>query len=305
MKIKIPGELISYYNRERGQYNDAMGQYGQPSAEELALMEEQVKAVEQAMADRKATLPLVLGQMGLKLGTGPDGKMTFVPLSNDERRDLMSKADQYKSDAAAAYQGRAKAAASGTTKLPSFLRKDVDLQKSKEEALLGELLGPEALNSTAGKQAVEGMRKKEEEIRQKIQEQDLASAPGASMSLSGQLADKRRRTIGGYEALPKQGANLIAGRGSLLNQMQQVRLDALKKRLAELESKRQGITSMFTLGGTVGGSAVAAANQRKSSPQVQSTSYPTSYGASYDTGWGDDTAGLGTSYNTADWVYGR
>lgn len=267
------GDLTAaYYNRESEKLKEAKKQFGSASPEELALMEEQVKAVQQASEDRRSTRDLILAQMGFKLSTGEDGQKTLVPLTQEERLGIMSKADQSRAAAVEAYQGRAKAAASGTTQLPSFLKKDIDTQKSKEEALLGELLGPEALSSTAGKQAIEALKKKEEEIRQRIQEQDLATAPGKSMGLSDQLARTKGQKMSGYEALPNQGAGLISGRGSILQQMQQQRLDEYKKRLGEIEGKRQMIQQFYTLGGTFGGAAAAAANQRKTQPQVQN--YP-------------------------------
>ena len=267
----------AYYKKEKKQYQDAFNQFGLPTPQEQELMRQQVAAVQQAADDRRATRDLILAQMGFKIGTDTGGKRTLVPLSTEERRAMMSKTDQSKSDAIAAYQERANAAASGTTKLPSFLKKDIDHQKVKEEALLGELLGTDALNSTAGKQAVEALRKKEEELRQKIQDQDLAVAPGSAMNLSGQMATDRNRQIGSLEALPRQNEALVAGRGSLINQLQNYRLDALKKRYGQLENKRSMIQSFYTLGGTVGGAAASYANNRKTQPETTTPEY-SSYG---------------------------
>ena len=282
---------IGYYQRESKKRKEAE-RNAQPSPEELALMADQVKAVELARSDRQATIPLILGQLGFKLGTDESGKKTLVRLTDDERRQLMTQTERYKADAATAYQGRTKAAVTGTTKLPSFLKKDVDYQKVKEDALMEELLGPEAMKSTAGQQAVEALRKKEETVRQQIQEQDLASAPGKAMGLTGQLESAKLQRLSGYEALPSQGSNLIAGRGSLLQQMQQKRLDEYKRRLAELEGKRQTITQLYTLGGMLGGSAAAGGG--RSTSQVPSY---TSVGGGYAGGAGSMATGAG--YNTS------
>lgn len=293
MRLRIPGDIVSYAGREREKYNQAMGTYGQPSPEELALMEEQVKAVKQALEDRRATRDLILGQMGYKLGTDEQGNKTLVPLTKEERLAMMSEADKSRSAAAGSYAERAKAAYSGTTKLPSFLKSNIDLQKTKEEALLGEMLGPEFMNSTAGKQALAELKSKEENIRQGLQDQDIAFAPTASQALSSQLANRRQGLIGAYESLPNVNSGLIQGRGGLLQQMQQTRLDALNKRFAELEDKRQRITSIMTLGGTVGGAAMSAANARKTTPAVSTYSPSLSYVPNTDF---YDTSQLGLSY---------
>ena len=272
MRLKLPFDAVSYFGRERQKYNEAMGQFGMPSPQEQAMMKEQVKAVEQSQFDRRATRDMILGQLGFKVGEGEGGKKTLVPLTNEERIQMMSQADRSRSEAQQSYSGRAKAALTGTTKLPSFLKRDVDFQKVKEEAMLEEMLGPEALQSTAGQQAIEAMKKKESDMRQAIQEQDIGLAPEASQRLGGQMEAKRMGLIGAYEALPNQGAGLIQGRGSLLQQMQQGRLDALNKRLAELEDKRMRINQIFTLGGTIGGAAASLSASKKTPTTTPKTS---------------------------------
>lgn len=266
------GMMGKYYKRERKKYNEAQTVFGIPSLQERALMEEQFRAVQQSLEDRRATRKLILGQMGLKISS--DGK-SIVPLTKEERIAMMSEADRSRSGARQAYTERAKAALTGTTKLPSFLKVDVDYQKVKEEALLEEMLGPEAMQSTAGRQAVEAMKQKESDLRQSIQEQDLAMAPGAALGIGEQMEAQRSGLIRGYEALPNQQAGLIEARGSLLGQLQQVRLSELNRRLAELEDKRMRIQNLFTLGGTVGGAATAMANKRmeKKIPEANKSSY--------------------------------
>jgi len=295
MGWRFSGDLLTdlttnYYSRESDKLKEAERQ-AQASPEERALMAEQVKAVELARTDRQATIPLILGQLGFKLGTDESGKKTLVRLTNEERRQLMTQTERSKADAAMTYQGRAKAAVTGTTKLPSFLKKDVDYQKVKENALLEELLGPEAMKSTAGQQAVEALRKKEETVRQQIQDQDLATAPEKAMGLTGQLESSRQQKIGGYEALPMQGGNLINSRGSLLQQMQQRRLDQYRQRLGEIEQKRQMINQYFTLGGTIGGAAASNIGVNKSAPA--GSEYYGNYRGGYASGAGSMATGAG------------
>lgn len=288
MRLHIPGEIVGYYGREREQINEANSQFANPSPQELELMRAQVEAVKQSYADRKATRNMILAEMGFQVKE-VDGKKTIVPLSKEERIALLSKADRSRGEAYSAYADRAKSALKGQTKLPSFLKQDIDYKAASEKAMLSDILGEDALNSTAGKQAIEALKRKESDIRQSLQEQDLATAPAMMQGVGGQISAGKSGRIGAYDRLPRMSENIISARGGILQNLQQTRLDELKRRLEELETKRQRITSLFTLGGTVGGAAMAAANSRRTQPNTTtgSSNYvpmSSNYGSFYDEG---------------------
>lgn len=247
-----------YMKKEDQDYQNLYNWLGIPGPQEQELTQAQFEAIKQAREDRLATIKLILAQLGYKqVGN------SLVPLTREERRNIMSKAEQYRADAQEAYQGRAMAAAKGETKLPSFLKKNIDAQKMKEEALLSEILGEDVVKSTAGQQAIAAMKKKEEDVRQKLQEQDLATTPQMAAGLSGQAASRRQGLIGAYEALPGMNENLIRTRAGIIGQLQDWRTSLLRQKLGEIENKRQMIQNLYTLGGQFGGAAAAYASNRK------------------------------------------
>lgn len=274
---------IAYYQRETGQLEDAARE-AEPSAQEQALMQAQIDAMNRASTERKATRAIILGKLGLKLS--PDGK-GLVKMSDEDRRALMSSVDRKKEDIAGAYMGRAKAAASGETKLPSFLKKDVDLQAEKEKALLKDMLGDGFVNSTAGQQMISGRMKEEEGLRQRIQEQDLATAPRMAQAVSGQVLDKKSGEIDALTALPYRGSALMGARAGVLGQLQEARLREYNKKLQKIEGRRSDITSLFTVGGLLGGGALAG-RRNTSEPETYN------YNALLNNGYSSD--GNGTLY---------
>ncbi len=255
-----------YMKKEDQELQNLWNQFGIAGPQEQEMANAQMSAIRQAIADREATRTLILAQMGLKqVGN------QLVPLTNEERRAMMSKAELSREEAKTAYQQRAMAAVKGETKLPSFLKKNIDLQKAKEEALLGEILGEDVVKSTAGQQAVAAMKKKEEDLRQRLQEEDLKSTPGMAAGLGGQQMAKRQGLISAYESLPSVNDNAIRARAGILNQLQDVRLSMLKEGLGKVENKRQMIQNFYTLGGQFGGAAAAYAQNRKKSPEPSET----------------------------------
>jgi hypothetical protein len=135
-------------------YNEAM-----PTAEEVKLSDSLMALVKQAAADREQTRNLVLAEMGFKTVTGPDGKPSIQPLSNEERKAMMSPAEANRSEASRLYAERAKAAFEGTTELPAFLQKEVSAQE-KRKAGSGSAFR-RTCGSAAAEQAMAELKKRE------------------------------------------------------------------------------------------------------------------------------------------------
>lgn len=256
--------------------------------QERQLMAMQIKAMEQAYRDRSQTRNLILAQMGYKLSTTPGGKTELIAMSKEERAAVLSEADRARSQASEAYAGRAQAALKGETKLPSFLKQDIDIESEKQKAGLEEMMGPEFLNTTAGQQTLAELTKKTEAIRQNIQDQDIATTPGMSQDLSGQLLAKRQGRIGAYEALPRQQEGLISARGSILQEMQQRRLDQYLHELEKEERERSKYQSIFTVGGLLGGAAATKWGGKKEPTETTPSTFGGNYyspGISYESGY--------------------
>ena len=273
-----------YYKNEEKNLLEAWAA-AQASPEERAMMLQQIASYEQSVKDRKSTRNMILAKMGFKLGKDQNGKQTIVPLTKEERIAAMTQAQKSRSSAAEAYTERANAALTGKTKLPSFLKSNIDYEKETEKAALAEMLGGDFEKSTAAQQVVSEMMKKEEDIRQQLQDQDIAVTPGMAQGLRGMLADEANQKISQYEYLPRQSENLMRGRASLLGDLQQKRLGNYKYRLGQLESdraeKQSYINAVASIFGASGG--MAAAKDWKKKPTAEPTG-TSAYGP-YSTGY--------------------
>ena len=133
----ITGSLNKTKNDTNTAFNNA-----QPSAAEQQLGTSLQGLVAQAVQDKKNTRDTLLANMGYKSVTVADGKPTLVPLTDDERRGMMSPADRDRSSASQIFAQRAQAALTGNTQLPSFLQDTMATQRQAENEHLAQIMGP-------------------------------------------------------------------------------------------------------------------------------------------------------------------
>jgi hypothetical protein len=262
----------NYYDSERQKTNDAFRDAQMPAKErELA---DKIKAlVTQAVKDRQFTRTKVLAELGLKTVTGSDGKVSLARLTDDERRAMMSPVELNRSEASKAYAARAKAAFEGTTKLPSFLQKEVDTQKENESQVLKTIMGEDFEKSAAGQQAVEQLKKREESARQNIQDQDKTIAVTGMSQMNALNKASSQNRIAGYDNLTSYIAQNVNSSTGLLGYLQQERNKALQNTLDKLSRKRSMISQVLTLGGLLGGQAAAQYGGNNRSSDVGTTDY--------------------------------
>lgn len=281
----------NYYNEERRKTNEAFRE-AQMSPQERELANKIKALVAQAVKDREFTRNKVLAEMGFKTVSGPDGKPQVVRLTNEERRAMMTQSERNRSDASRAYAARAKAAFEGTTQLPSFLQKEVDTQKENETAVLKSMMGEEFAESAAAKQTMEQLKQQETAIRQSIQDQDKAIAVGASQQLSGINKAASQNRVAQYNNLTDYIAPNVNTSSGLLGYLQGERNKELQRKLDALSRKRSMISSVFTLGGLLGGQAATQYGQR-SAPSTSTT--PVYQTTGNNQTYMDDTSGVNSN----------
>jgi hypothetical protein len=225
-------------------YSDAM-----PGPEEIALSNSLQALVRQAAADRAFTRDKILGEMGYKTITGPDGKPVLAKLTDEERKALMSPTEQNRSKASQIYAERAKKAMEGTTELPPFLQKEFDAQKAAEDEVRTQLLGEHA-GSAAAQQAMEQLKKREKNVRFNLQEQDKLDAFAKSKGLGDLNREASAKRVAGYNNLVNYSAPVIGSSASLLNYLQGKRTGKLNDDLTNLSLNNQQAYNFLNAGGT-------------------------------------------------------
>jgi len=275
----VSGGLKTFYDKEKKAESEAFKR-AQMSPQERELADKIKALVQTAIKDRQATREHVLNQMGLKTVINPDGSKKVGRLTDEERRGLQDPMEQNRSEMAKTYAKRAMAAFEGKTELPTFIKKDLDVQKEQEATALKSIMGDEFATSAAGQQAVEQLKKREEAARFNVQEQDRAVALNASNQMTSLNQAATGDRIAKTNTLSNYAAPVINSASGLLDYRQGKRNSDLQVELDRLAAKRQGVTQWLTVGGLLGGSAMGNAfgnsggrTDVQTTPQFQTTSF--------------------------------
>jgi len=256
----VTGEIISEDSYEysglvaelkRGTYIEAP----KPSAQELAIQQEQLELLRQSRAESELLKPYVMASMGL---VEEDGKLR--KLSEEELMATMSPVEKTQYDLAKMAQERLLQAYEGKLPISPALEEDLQKREKQMQEGLSQKLGPNWQLSTPGRQAMGELVREANLLKEEARRGAIDTGTALLLSNLGYLHQAQGQRTAEAAQFPGRNLGLFGGYAQALQPYQRQReLEYEANKTNAMMSAQRRAGAMSGLGSLLGAGLNAAA----------------------------------------------
>ncbi|MFA7120534.1 MAG: hypothetical protein WC277_03595 [Bacilli bacterium] len=206
----------------------------QPTAQEIALQQEQLNILQQQRSETEMMKPYVLSGMGL---VEEDGKLRYM--SEDERLAGMSSLERQQYDIAKLQQERLAQAYAGELPVSPALEKNLQQQEQQMREALSQRLGAGWEMSTAGQQAMGEFTRNAELLREEARRGAMTTEGGMLLSNLGYLGNTQGVRTDQAGQFPSRTSGMFGAYGALQAPYQQQRGMEFQAMMANAQNQSQ------------------------------------------------------------------
>jgi len=195
-----------------------------PSAQEIALQEQQLKVLQTQEKESEQMRPYVLKGMGLMEDEAGDLRY----MTEEERTAGMSTLERGQYDITKMSQERQAKAYAGKLPISPALEEELSAQQSKMQQALSQRLGPNWMMTTPGQQAWTAFTQKADLVREEARRGAMSTEGGLLLSNLGYLGNTEGTKTSMAGQFPGRTSGLFGGYGVLQQPYQQQRASELQ-----------------------------------------------------------------------------
>lgn len=219
--------------------------YPEPTEAELELQELQLELLQSQQEEMGLMQPWILSSMGLTI----DEDGSYRKMTETELQENMSEMERGQYDLAISAQERLAKAYAGELDVSPALEQSLGKQESQLGEALAQRLGSDWAATTAGQQAMAGLKESHELVREETRRGEITGGTGITLAQSANQAALAGSQGAAYTGFPGRTGGLFGAAGQAMQPYQQQRMGQYN---ASMQSAMMGSQQQAGLMGGLG-----------------------------------------------------
>lgn len=234
---------------------DTTVEYPEPTDAELELQELQLQLLQDQQKEWGLMQPWILSSMGLTV----DEDGNYRKMTETELQENMSEMERGQYDLAMSAQDRLAKAYAGELDVSPALEQSLSKQESQLEEALSQRLGSDWAATTAGQQAMAGLKESHELVREETRRGEITGGTGITIAQSAQTANLAGAQGAAYTGFPGRTGGLFGATGQAMQPYQQQRMGQYNADMqTAMMASQQQAGLMSGLGSLIGSGMIGA-----------------------------------------------